>query len=109
MNNKDLVKEITNRIAIGAKPEKIILFGSFATGAQKKDSDIDLLVIKESSTRRDERDLEIRKLLKDIIYPMDIFVYTPKEAEELKKTPGSFVKKIFLTGKIVYERKRSAE
>jgi predicted nucleotidyltransferase len=103
-NNKALIEKITQRIVSGAQPDKILLFGSFASDSSNNDSDIDLLVIKDSKLRRDERDGEIRKFLKDIIFPMDIFVYTPKEVERFKNLSGSFLKKIFDTGRVVYER-----
>jgi len=86
--------------------EKLVLFGSTASETSGKDSDIDLLVIKESPLRRDERDIEVRKLLKDIIYPMDIFVYTPDEVKTLKAKEGSFINKILNTGKVLYERRQ---
>ncbi|MCX5750224.1 MAG: nucleotidyltransferase domain-containing protein [Candidatus Saganbacteria bacterium] len=105
MDQKKLIERTVRKIAKGAKPLKIILFGSHAKGAGTKDSDLDFLIIKPSSLRRDQRDREIRKLLNDVIFPMDIFVYTPEEMEKYQQLPGSFVKKIMETGKVVYESK----
>jgi predicted nucleotidyltransferase len=105
INYTSLINEITKKIVAGAQPEKIVLFGSLASGNPRENSDIDLLIVKESSKRRDERDIEIRKFLKDILYPMDIFVYTPKEVEQYRNLSSSFLKKVFDTGKIIYERK----
>jgi hypothetical protein len=42
--DESLVKEIVKRVLSVANPEKIILFGSAATGQMTRDSDIDLLV-----------------------------------------------------------------
>lgn len=42
------IKKITNQIKKKYKPEKIILFGSFAYGEATKDSDVDLFIIKKN-------------------------------------------------------------
>ena len=39
-----LIQEIVRRILTVTKPDRIILFGSAATGNMTRDSDIDLLV-----------------------------------------------------------------
>jgi len=103
-NHKTIIDKIKKKIVASVRPQQIILFGSMANDTPSKDSDIDLLIVKESNVRRDKRDREIRKVLKDIIYPMDIFVYTPKEVSQFKDQPGSFLKKIIDTGKVLYER-----
>jgi len=100
-----IIKESIKRIVQGASPDKVILFGSSSRGKIAKDSDLDLLIIKPSPHRRDQRDTEIRKLLSDIVFPMDIFVYTPEEVKKYKDLPGSFIGKIINTGKVLYESK----
>lgn len=104
-NRGTIIEEAAKKIAKGVKPHKIILFGSSAAQTISKGCDIDLLIIKPSDQRRDERDQEVRKLLSDIIYPMDIFVYTPEEVAKYKDLPGSFIGKIMRTGKTLYESK----
>ena len=43
--DETLLEEIVRRILEVARPDKIILFGSAATGQMTKDSDIDLLIV----------------------------------------------------------------
>jgi hypothetical protein len=43
--DETLTQEIVTRILGGTKPDRIILFGSAATGHMTRDSDIDLLVL----------------------------------------------------------------
>ena len=43
--DQPLIQEIVQRILSVARPERIILFGSAATGEMTRDSDIDLLVV----------------------------------------------------------------
>ncbi|MBI3617714.1 MAG: nucleotidyltransferase domain-containing protein [Candidatus Omnitrophica bacterium] len=99
-----IISDIVKRIRKDCNPEKIVLFGSYAKGTPRYDSDIDLLVIKDSNLRRDERDKEIRRSLRDIKFPLDIFVYTPQEVAEYSHLKGSFISVIFKEGRVLYER-----
>lgn len=101
---KDVIFDIVEKIKDNCMPEKIILFGSYAKGNPNPDSDIDLLIIKSSNYRRDERDIEIRNLLREVKFPMDIFVYTPEEVNKFSNLKGSFISNIFKDGDVLYER-----
>ena len=46
MVDQDTIKEIVRRIVEVAKPDRIILFGSRASGDASSGSDVDLLVVK---------------------------------------------------------------
>lgn len=85
MIGTDKISEIINKIASGYKPDKIILFGSYANGNANEDSDLDLFVIKDSDLPRPERTAQCRKLIYGSMIPIDLIVYTPKEIEESKK------------------------
>ena len=54
------------------KPEKIILFGSYAYGSPTEDSDLDICVVEKSYKNRWDEKAKIRNLLNDIKMPMDI-------------------------------------
>ena len=56
------------------KPEKIILFGSYAYGNPTEDSDLDICVVEKSYKSRWEEKAKIRKLLSEIKMPKDILV-----------------------------------
>ena len=97
------IKEIVHKIAREFKPEKIILFGSWAWGDPGPDSDVDLLVVKDSNKKRMERQIEIRKSLPDSGLPMDILVYTPSEIDEsIHKNRNLFLEDIIANGKVLY-------
>lgn len=104
MTAREIILNITEKIKDGYKPETIVLFGSYAQGRPGPDSDIDLLVVKDSKERRDNRDREIRRLLRGIKLPLDIFVYTPEEVEKFRSMEGSFVNEIFKKGEVLYEK-----
>lgn len=83
-------------------PQALIVFGSHAWGTPHKDSDLDVLVIKESPKSRIERIREARANIKTN-KPVDILHLTPQEAQSYKKK-STFYKQIFDEGKLVYGR-----
>lgn len=99
-----LIAGVVKTIVKNFKPEMIILFGSHARGEATPDSDLDILVIKESDLRRDLRATEIDNLFAKRMFPMDIVVYTPDEVRRLKDLEGSFIKDILENGEILYEK-----
>lgn len=101
---RDIIDDVVQKIVKNIHPEKVILFGSCARGNQVAESDLDILVIKESALRRDKRAKEIYRLLADRMFPLDIIVYTPEEVERYAKLSGSFVKDVVEHGEVVYDR-----
>jgi predicted nucleotidyltransferase len=63
MTIREQIEEIVKRIVDHYKPRKIILFGSYAYGAPAKDSDLDLLVVKDTDLPGYKGAREIRKFL----------------------------------------------
>jgi uncharacterized protein len=104
MIDKDKINEIAKRIADHYNPDKIILFGSYAYGQPDENSDLDLLVIKDSELPRTERATGIRKMLFGTMVPMDIIVYTNKEIQESLNNKYTFIYQAITNGKTLYER-----
>ncbi|HBH13782.1 MAG TPA: nucleotidyltransferase domain-containing protein [Clostridiales bacterium] len=104
MIETDKISEIVNKIVSGYNPEKIILFGSYATGNPNEDSDLDLFVIKDTDLPRPQRTVQVRKMIYGSMIPIDLIVYTPKEIDESKDNKFGFVYEVLNTGKILYER-----
>jgi len=102
----ELMDEIVRRIVMAARPRKIILFGSRARGEARPGSDIDLLVVADSSKPRHQRAAPLYGVVSDIIVAMDILVYTPEEVEEWSNVPQAFVTTAVREGKVLYEDRR---
>ncbi len=64
--SKKLILEIAKRIAEQYEPKKIILYGSYAYGEPTQDSDVDLLIIKNTDKRPIDRWIEVKKLLRGV-------------------------------------------
>jgi predicted nucleotidyltransferase len=93
------------RIVSALKPEKIILFGSYAYGNPTPDSDLDLLVIMKTRAREIDRYIAVSNLLYPRQFPVDILAKTPKEVEAASRKKGNFyMKEILFKGKVIYER-----
>lgn len=99
------LKKITQKIVKEFKPEKIILFGSYAWGKPGPDSDVDLFVVKESKENSLDRERELRRLLFGNNFPpMDILVYTPSEVQKRLDFEDFFIEDVLNKGKILYAR-----
>ena len=92
------------RIAEALHPKKIILFGSYAYGTPTSDSDVDLLVIMETSAPHVERYLAVCRLLRPRPFPVDILVRTPVEIERALGSGDFFIQEILSRGRVLYER-----
>jgi predicted nucleotidyltransferase len=100
----ELLQEIVGRIVRAVDPDKIILFGSRARGDSHTRSDLDILVIMESTEPRHRRSIPLFAALSDIMVPMDIVVYTPEEVREWGNVRQAFPTTALREGKVVYER-----
>lgn len=100
----ELLDEIVRRIVVSAHPEKVILFGSRARGDARNDSDVDLLVIAQSSEPRYRRSVPLYSMLSDILIAMDILVYTPEEVADWSGVRQAFVTTAIREGKLLYEK-----
>ena len=85
-------------------PQKIILFGSFVNGKVKPWSDLDILIIKNTSERLIDRIGKAIKLCKPKV-GVDFIVYTPKEFLKMLQIEPFVQKEIFEKGRVLYERK----
>ena len=82
--NDSLKNEIIERLQ-KINPARIFLFGSFASGKPTKDSDIDLLIIKDKISSKIREAVEARKMLKGILMPFDTIVASQEEFDFYNK------------------------
>lgn len=87
------------------QPEKIILFGSYATGEADEYSDLDLVVIKNTDKRFMERLVEASKIIGLNVGKVDVLVYSPEEWERMIEWENPFAQEVLKRGKLVYEKK----
>jgi predicted nucleotidyltransferase len=101
--DETLLKEVVRRVLTVARPDRIILFGSAATGRMTKDSDIDLLVVEPSPANTHERRVAIRDAVGDVGYPVDVIVMRTERFEETKRWIGGIAYPANKYGRVIYE------
>jgi len=102
-----IIKRIVDILVEKYHPVKIILFGSYALGNYTEDSDIDILIIKETDEkRRVDRFIEVKRLIYDSEneIPVSPLVLTIEEIKERLKMGDNFIEEILEKGKVLYER-----
>ena len=98
-------QEIVTRLTEQLDVKKIILFGSYATRRQTKDSDIDILVIADMKEKGVRRYALVSRILEPRKLPLDIIVKTPAEMRQRRKYFDPFLKNIQAHGQVLYEKK----
>jgi predicted nucleotidyltransferase len=99
--------EIKDRLVRELNPQQIILFGSHAYGRPTADSDVDLLIVMESSDRPVARAARVSKLLRPRPFPIDIMVRTPEEIRYRLEIGDLFVREIIEHGRVLYDQRVS--
>lgn len=94
--------EIVRRILAVASPEKIILFGSAATGTMTANSAIDLLIFKRDITDHQPEYVRIRRDFRGIAFPFDIILTTSDYYESTKDVVGGIPYPANAEGRVLY-------
>ena len=98
------INRYVHDVAAAFNPERVILFGSYATGKSTEDSDVDLLVVMNHSGRDVEQAFTIRRSI-NRNFPLDLVVRTPNEVRRRLENNDTFLSTIYSEGKTLYERR----
>ena len=91
--DETLLDEIVRRVLAVARPDRIILFGSAASGQMTKGSDIDLLVVEPAPSNTRELSVE---------YPVDVIVMRTERFERTKRVVGGIAYPANRYGRVIY-------
>lgn len=97
--SEELYKEINkfaSKLREKFKINRILLFGSFATGEINEGSDIDLVIVGDFKSPFFER---IRKILSLTDLPIEPWIYTENEFNEMIRNKNPFILEVIETGK----------
>ncbi len=103
LHHKEEIKKISHHLVQLFSPQKIILFGSCATGKADSHSDIDLLIITSFVGRRRQLMVAMDRAIASFKAPVDIVIQTADEYRTESQIPGTISRYAFLEGKILYD------
>src|SRR6266545_5449591 len=97
------IDQVVKQIVEKFKPQKIILFGSYARGNPRPESDVDLLVVMETSLKETKQAYLIDQSLERDLFGLDLIVRTPQNLARRIALGDSFLKEVTTHGKVLYE------
>ncbi len=97
------VEELGRRIAEEFDPERIILFGSYAYGAPREDSDVDLLVILPYEGSGFRKSVEILQRVRPQ-FPIDLIARRPEDTQRRFREGDPLIREVLERGRVLYER-----
>lgn len=102
MASRDLIDKAGAALAEAAGPEaKVILFGSYARGEEKADSDFDFLVIEPEVRDHFGESVRLAKLVGELGVPADVVVASEDHVREWGGLSGTMIHDALAEGKVV--------
>ena len=101
---EDLLQGMVRRIVDEFHPDRIVLFGSYAWGTPRPDSDVDLLVVMDSDLRPARRSAAVSMACRPRRLATDFIVKTPAELQERLAMGDTFMVSVLREGKTLYAR-----
>ncbi len=99
------IAELSERIVREFQLEKIILFGSYASGQPRPDSDVDLLVVLPFEGKGFRKSLEILNRISPE-FSVDLLARSPEDTARCYVEGDPLIREALDHGKILYERHR---
>jgi predicted nucleotidyltransferase len=95
---------LVRRIVEHARPERVVLFGSRASGRARPDSDVDLLVVVPDADDPRAVTVQLYRVLAGSGVGKDLVVVTAGDFARWKDVPGTVVRTADREGQVLYVR-----
>lgn len=83
-------------------PDRVVMFGSYASGKSRAGSDVDLLVVMKHRGAAAEQAARIRRTIR-AGFPLDIIVRSPPALRRRVAMGDGFIREILEKGKVLHE------
>ena len=100
---KTKLNEVVKLLVEACHPTRIILFGSYARGTQKEESDIDVLVIEKNVLSKNNEIVRLCRVLSPTGLSVDLIVVDEATFQYWAETPGTVYYDALVEGKTLYE------
>ena len=97
----ELTRIVERLVSDGA--ERVVLYGSYARGDFHADSDVDLLIVKETDERFIDR-IASALAITGAKIPVEPVVYTHAELDQMRARHSGLLSDVERDGKVLYER-----
>lgn len=100
---QQMIEDIVHQIVRQFHPQRIILFGSYAYGQPRQESDVDLLVVMDTLLTETEQAVRICQGI-EYHFGLDLIVRTPAALTRRLALGDPFLREVISRGKVLYER-----
>jgi predicted nucleotidyltransferase len=102
------LERLLSKLITGYAPRQVLLFGSHVYGEPDQHSDLDLLIVKETTKTPFQRRVEVGHIVQDKSRrtPIQPLVITPEELEERIQSGDPFLTEIVEKGEVLYDVER---
>lgn len=96
------IAEAVSRLVAAASPQRLIAFGSAATGDLAAANDLDLLVIQPQVADRYQEMVRLRHALRGLLMPIDLVVTSQERYDKRAQIPGTVEFAARTQGRVLY-------
>ncbi|HUU59346.1 MAG TPA: nucleotidyltransferase domain-containing protein [Phycisphaerae bacterium] len=103
MVSRETIRKAVDVLRLTASPRKIILFGSYAAGAARDDSDLDLLVVEDQVEDIPAEMVRLMRALSPLRIPAEVVVIRTSDFDEWSTVPGTVYWDAARTGEVLFD------
>lgn len=99
----EVIEDAVRQIIQKFQPQRIMLFGSYAYGRPRPESDVDLLVVMDTPLKETEQAVRICQAI-EYHFGLDLIVRTPATIDRRLALGDPFLHEVISKGKVLHER-----